>query len=93
MRTPLVNPITKLERLVETILKKGNYIFIKRHDTPGDDESGFYEINLPYYGGGSPEEELVWKDKILKASDGQSISTGHTFTERLISGDAKATSN
>ena len=48
------------------------------------------------YGGGSPEEWLVWKDKLLKALDGQSISTGplrHTFTERLLTGDAKATFN
>ena len=74
-QTPLVNPIIDLERPLEKVFKKEVYIGIKCHNTPGDDVSGFYEINLPYYGGGSPEEWLVGKDKLLKASDGQSIST------------------
>ena len=76
--------------------KKGEYIAIKCHNTPGDSDSGSYEINLPYYGGGSPEEWLVWKDKLRKALDGQSISAGpqrYTFTEKLVTGDAKATFN
>ena len=37
---------------------------------------------------------LIWKDKLLKALDGQSISMGpsrYMFTERLLTGDAKAT--
>ena len=63
MQTPLVNPIIDLERLFEKIPKKGEYIVIKCYNTPGDNDSGCYEINLPYYGGGSPEEWLVWKDK------------------------------
>ena len=94
--SPLVNPIIDLERPLEKVLKKGEYIAIKCHNTPGDNDSGSYEINLPYYGGGTPEEWLVWKDKLLKALDGQGISTGpqrYTFTERLLTGDAKATYN
>ena len=42
------------------------------------------------------EEWLVWQNKLLKALDCQSISTGplwYTFTERLLTGDAKATFN
>ena len=76
IKTPLVIPIIDLERLLEKVLRKGEYIAIKFHDTPGDNDSGSYEINLPCYGGGSSEESLVWKDKLLKALDGQSISTG-----------------
>ena len=59
---------------------------IRLHNTPGDNDSGSYEINLPYYGGGTPKEWLVWKDKLLKALDGQSIGMGplrHTFTKGL----------
>ena len=66
------------------------------HNTPGDNDSGSYEINLPYYGRGTPEEWLVWKDKLLKALDGQSISAEpvrYTFTERLLSDAAKVTFN
>ena len=84
MQTLLVNPIIDLERPLEKVLK----------NTPGDNDSGSYEINLPYLGGGTPEEWLVWKVKLLKALDGQSISRGpqrYTLTERLLTGDAKAT--
>ena len=86
MQSPLVNPIFDLERLLEKVLKKRKYIAIKCHNTPNDNDFGSYEINLLYYGGGSPEEWLVWKDKLLKALDDQSISTGplqYTFTQRL----------
>ena len=67
MQSPLVKPIINLERLLEKVLKKGDYIAIKCYNTPGDNESGSYEINLPYYGGETPEERFVWKYKLLKA--------------------------
>ena len=56
MKPQLVNPIIDLERPFEKLLKKGEYIAIKCHNTPGDKDSGSYEINFPYSGGGSPEE-------------------------------------
>ena len=59
VQTPLVNPIINLERLLEKVLKNREYEAIKCHNTPGDNDYGSYEINLPYYGGGSPEEWLV----------------------------------
>ena len=76
--------------------QKGDYTAIKCHNTPCDNGAGSYEINLPYYVGGTPEELLVLQDKILKAQDDQSISTGplrYTFTERLLIDDTKATCN
>ena len=91
-----MNTIIHRERPLEKVLKKGEYIAIKCHNTPGDNESASYEINLPYYGRGLPKEWLVWKDKLIKALDGQSISTGphrYTFTECLLTDDAKATFN
>ena len=48
----------------------------------------------PYYGGGSSEEWLIWKDKVLRALVGAGISTVHLrymFTECLLIGDATAT--
>ena len=56
MQYPLVNPIIDLERAIEKVLKKGECMGIKCHNTPGDNDSGSNEINLPYYGGGTPEE-------------------------------------
>ena len=96
MQTSLVTSIIDLERPLEKVVQKCEYIAIKCHNTPGDNNTGSYKINLLYYGGGSPEECFVWKDKLLKALDGQSISTEpfwYTFTERLLTGDAKAVLN
>ena len=62
INTPLVNPIIDLERPFEKVLKKGDYIVIKCHNTPDITDNGFYEIKSPYYGGGTPQECLVWKD-------------------------------
>ena len=78
------------------MLNKSKYIAIKCHNIHGDNDSGSYEINLPYYKGGPPEKWLVRKDKLLKALDVQSISTRpqrYTFTKRFLTGDAKATLN
>ena len=89
----MVNPIIDLERLLEKVLK-GEYIANKCRNTPGGNCSGFSEINLPYYGGGTPDKWFVWKDKLLKTLDGHVICTGpqrYIITEHLLRGDAKAT--
>ena len=46
MQAPLVNPIIDLERPIEKVLEKGEYIAIKCHNTSADIESRSYEINL-----------------------------------------------
>ena len=71
------------------MLNNGLYDAIKCHNTPGDNDSGSYGINLLYYGGGSPEERLVWRDKHLKALGGQDINMEaqrYMFTEHLLEG-------
>ena len=83
IQSPLVNPIIGLERPLENVLKKGECIAIRCHNTTGDNDSGSYEINLPYYRGVSPKEWLVWRDKLLKALDGQSTSMGPLKTYSL----------
>ena len=90
MQTPLVNPIIDLERPLEKVLQMSKYIATQYHNTHGNNDSRSYEINFPFYGGGSPEEQLVLKDKSLKALDGQSIRTGpltYAFNEKLFTGD------
>ena len=59
MQTQLVSLIINLEMLLETIIKKEEYIAIKCHNTPGDNDRESYEINFPYVGGGSLEEWFV----------------------------------
>ena len=56
IQSPLVDPIIDLERPLEKVLKKDKHIVIKCHNTPGDNDSGSHDIDLPYYGGGTPEE-------------------------------------
>ena len=75
-----------MKSLLEKIIEKAEYIAIKCYTAPGNSDHEPYKINLFYYGGGSPEEWLKWKNRVLKTIDGQSISTEpqrYTFTERL----------
>ena len=45
MHYPLVNPFIDLERPLEKVLKKGEYIAMKCENTPDDNISGSYKIN------------------------------------------------
>ena len=47
MKTPLVNPIIDLERLLVKVLEKEEYIEIKCHNKPGVNDNRSYEISLP----------------------------------------------
>ena len=40
MQSALVNAIIDLERPLEKVLKIGEYLAIKYHNTPGDNDSG-----------------------------------------------------
>ena len=67
------------------------------HNTPDDNNSECSEIKLPFFRGGTPEEWLVWKNKLVKALDGQFIISTELqrclFTKKLLTGDAKVTFN
>ena len=53
-----------------------------------------YEINLPYNGGGTPEECLVLKEKLLKALKDQSTGPkSYTFTKRFLTDYMKVAFN
>ena len=96
IQTPLFIPIIDLEIPFEKIVKKCECIVIRCHKTSGVAYSVSFDIRLPYYGGGSSEDLLVWKDKSLKALEGQGISIGpqrFIFTPCLKRGDTKATFN
>ena len=51
VQTPLVNPIISLERLLQKVLQKGEYMAIKYYNIPGDNDSVSYVIHLPHYRG------------------------------------------
>ena len=49
MQSTLVKKIIDLERLLVRVLEKGEDVAIKCHNTPVDNDFGYYEINLPYF--------------------------------------------
>ena len=63
IETSLVDSIIAITRLVRGIVFEiGEFIAIKYYYIPGIVDSGAYEINLPYHGGGTSVEELLWKE-------------------------------
>ena len=75
-RSTFVNSIINLDRPPEKILKWKVYIEFKWNNTPNNNDSGSYEINLTYYGEGSPEEWVVYKFILIQAHNGQSNMIG-----------------
>ena len=87
----LVNPIIPYERPMDKELKKGDYGNLKCHVVPADPNSNTYEIHVPYFGTGSPEEWLIFLDRLWKCITGQNASTGPARfeqCERSLKGDA-----
>ena len=87
----LVNPIIPYERPKDKELKKGDCVNLKCHVVPADTNSNTYEIHVPYFGTGSPEEWLIFLDRLWKGITGQNASTGPARfeqCERSLKGDA-----
>ena len=90
----LIVPAIPLGRPEKKILTKGQYVEYKCFSSPGDTDSPAYNIQIPYFGTGTPEEWLMFLDNLDKALVGQHITDGprrYEFTERLLKGDALAT--
>ena len=89
----VIKPAIKLTRPEAKVLKKGEYISPNCLTEPGNPDSPSYMIQLPYYGDGSPEEYLTWRDLLKKALTGQNITDGpgmFSYTENVMTGDALA---
>ena len=93
-RVALLNPIIPLERPPDRELKKGDYVNLKCHLVPGDPNSNTYEIHVPYFGTGTPEEWLIFVDRLWKGITGQNITSGPARfqqAERSLKGECLAT--
>ena len=70
---------------------------IKYNNTPDEMDSESCDINFLYYGGGgAPEKQQLWEDKLQNTLNGHGVGTQshwYTFTEHQLIGDTKATSN
>jgi len=84
-------PIAPLQRPAKKDLTKGNYATLKCKTCLGVADSASYELPIPYFKGGTPEEFLKWKRNVEKTISGQGATGGpskYTLARRLLNGDA-----
>jgi len=83
-------PIVPLQRPANKDLTKGDYATLECITCPGVADSASYELVIPYFKSGTPEEFLKWKRNVEKAISGQGATDGlskYTLTHRLLDGD------
>ena len=69
---------------------------LKLQSNPGAAESPTYEISIPYFGSGTPEQWLKFQRDLNRVIIGQNITTGppkYAMARRLLEGDALAKFN
>ena len=69
-------PIIGLERPEKPTLTKGEYVVLKCRTDPTDDSSSTYDLPIPYYSTGTPEEWLRFERNLEKAFNGQNLTSG-----------------
>jgi hypothetical protein len=86
-------PVIPLARVKKPELIKGEYIVIKCRTNPSDSSSPTYDLPLPYFKTGTPEEFLTWLVNYEKACTGQNCDTAekkYAMAKRLLDGNALA---
>ena len=86
-------PIIALERARSSERKDQKYIEHTCYNTPGDNKTGKYVIQVPIYDSGHPEEWINFVELVNKCIIGQNITTGpqmYQLAVRVLQGDAKA---
>lgn len=88
-----VPPVIPYERPVKKQLKKDEFLTYKLQSDPENSESPTYELTVPFFGTGTPEELLIFLRDIRKVIIGQNLHTGPTkyaLLRRCLTGDALA---
>ena len=83
-------PIIPLACVKKPELVKGEYIVIKCCTNPSDPSSPTYDLPLPYFKKGTPEEFLNWVVNYKKACIGQNYDTAekkYSMAKRLLDGN------
>lgn len=89
-RVPMEPPIA-LDRPVKRELEKGDYLVYKLRNDPSDPTSAGYDLTIPYFRDGTPEQFLRFRKNLLKVFAGQNVTDGpgmFTIGRRLMDGDA-----
>ena len=93
-RRPKISPPIPLERPEHKEPEKGEYQNYKLRNVPGDAASPTYELAVPYFSSGTPEEWLRFRQNVKRVCNGQNITTGagkFAVARRLLEGDALST--
>ena len=72
-------------------LERGEYHAYKLRTVPGDSNSPVYELSVPFFSAGTPEEWLKFMKNIQAVFVGQDVTTGPTqfaMAKALLKGDA-----
>ena len=89
----LVKPIIPLPRPEKNELDPLEHIDCTCHNTPGDSKSDKYVIKIPRFGSSTPEEWIIFMNKVQKSLVGQNVTIGppmYECMERVLIGEAKA---
>ena len=92
----MIVPVIPLERPKERKLTKDASLTFKLRSTPDDVDSPTYELTIPYFGSGTPEEYLLWQRDLDKVIVGQNVEEGpakYSLARRVLTGDALAAFN
>ena len=71
----IVPPIP-LERVENPPLEKGEYLTYKLRNNPTDDSSPLYELSVPFFGTGTPEQWLKFMENLSRVCAGQNVTMG-----------------
>ena len=61
-----ISAVIPLKRLEAKPLVKGDYVVLKCRTIPGDASSQTYNLPIPYFRTGTPEEYLKWRNNVKK---------------------------
>ena len=91
-----VPPVISLERPVESQKRKDQFLTFKLRSVPTEEASTTYDLSIPFFGNGSPEELLIFLNLLSKVFAGQNVTTGpgkYAIIRRLLTGDALSAFN
>lgn len=91
----LIAPIP-LERPEKKSLSKEQYLTFKLRSNPAEADSTTYELTVPFFKDGTPEEVLDFVRDVRRVIQGQNITTGpakYAVMRRLLKADALAAFN
>ena len=89
-----VSPAIGLDRpALKDKLNKTQCLTFKLRSTPADENSSTYELTVPFFRSGTPEELLLFIKSLKKVIVGQAITSGpnqYSLARHLLQGDALA---